>query len=190
MGLRETFERRGYRYFDFENSQDAVNFLCSECAGKTVSFGGSVTLQELNAYEALSVNSRCFWHWKKDSVETIRAAECFVTSANAVAETGEIVNIDGNGNRVSSSIFGHKSVYFVIGENKLCPDLVSALDRARNVAGPLNAKRLNRNTPCTSDGKCHDCQSPECICSAITVLRRKPSSYEGTVVLIRETLGY
>lgn len=190
MGLKERLECRGYRYFEFSGREEAVEFLCNECAGKTVSFGGSMTVKEIGLYEALSVRSRCAWHWMQDAAEEICNATVFITSANALAETGEIVNIDGNGNRVSGTIYGHDEVFFVVGQNKLTPDLPSAWDRARNVAAPLNAKRLNRNTPCVKDGVCHDCQSPDCICSAIAILRRKPSSCRASVVVIREDLGY
>ena len=190
MGLKDVFEKRGFRFCEFTDREEAVRFLCEECNGKTVSFGGSITLQELDLYNRLSENSSCAWHWKKDPADAIRNAEVFVTSANAISETGEIVNIDGNCNRVSSSIYGHKHVYFVIGENKLCRDLPTAWERARNIAAPLNAKRLNKNTPCAIDGKCHDCQSQDCICAVISVLRRKPSSCGATVVFIHETLGY
>ncbi|MBO5213287.1 MAG: lactate utilization protein [Clostridia bacterium] len=190
MGLKETFERRGFRFVEFQSKEEAVAFLCAECAEKTVSFGGSVTVQELNLYEELQKKSECSWHWKKDPAQSISNADVFITSANAVSETGEIVNIDGHCNRVSASIYGHKQVYFVFGENKLTADLPEAWNRARNVAAPKNAKRLNRKTPCAIDGVCHDCQSPECICSAIAILRRKPSSCDATLVLIRESLGY
>lgn len=190
MGLKEIFERRGFQFVAFDTREDAVSFLCRECNGKTVSFGGSVTVQEMNLYEALSVNSNCSWHWKQDPTQAVTSADVFITSANAVSETGEIVNIDGHCNRVSASVYGHKQVYFVFGKNKLTPDLPSALDRARNIAAPKNAMRLKRKTPCTVDGRCHDCQSPDCICSATVILRRKPTSCDATLILIREDLGY
>ncbi len=190
MGLKETFERRGFRFVEFENQEEAVSFLRSECNGKSVSFGGSVTVGEIGLYEELEKSSKCAWHWKKDSEKDILSSEVFITSANAVSEAGEILNIDGNCNRISASVYGHGHVYFVFGQNKLTPDLPSAWDRARNIAAPRNAMRLNRKTPCTIDGKCHDCQSPDCICSTVAIMRRKPSSCAVTLVLIRENLGY
>lgn len=190
MGLKEAFERRGFTFFEFESREEAVRHLLRECSGKTVSFGGSVTVQELNLYERLSEFATCFWHWKKDEEANIRETEIYVTSANALSEDGQIVNIDGNCNRVANSIYGHKHVYFIVGQNKLCKDLPAAWNRARNVAAPKNAKRLGRNTPCSTDGVCHDCQSPECICSVISVLRKQPSSCTATVLLIHEDLGY
>ena len=190
MGLKETFELRGFQFAEFQNKEEAVSFLRRECSGKTVAFGGSVTLQELGLYEALNEDSSCAWHWKKDEGEKIAAAQVYITSANAVSETGEIINIDGNCNRVSSSVYGHEQVYFVIGQNKLTKDLPSAWNRARNIAAPKNAMRLNRKTPCAVDGICHDCQSPDCICALIAILSRKPSSCKATLVLIHEDLGY
>ncbi|MBQ2272653.1 MAG: lactate utilization protein [Clostridia bacterium] len=190
MGLKENLIRRGYDFVEFDTKEDAASYLCNACAGKTVALGGSVTLSEMGLYEGLQKSSVCFWHWKNDSLADARTASVYVTSANALAETGEIVNIDGNGNRVSSSIFGHETVYFMVGENKITSDLPSAWDRARNIAAPKNAARLGKNTPCAADGVCHDCQSPQCICSVITVHRRKPSSCNAVVILVHESLGY
>jgi NAD-dependent dihydropyrimidine dehydrogenase PreA subunit len=88
-------------------------------------------------------------------------------------------------------LYGHKKVYLVAGSNKLAKDYDSALYRARNVAAPLNAKRLGRKTPCAVNAdKCYDCNSPERICHALTVLWQAPTSCEYEVILIDETLGY
>lgn len=122
MGLKEVFETRGFSFFEVNSKEDAVTFLCEACIGKTVSFGGSMTVQEMGLYDALKTTSDCSWHWKQDPDEAISAAQVFITSANAVSETGEIVNIDGHCNRVSGSLYGHDQVYFIIGENKLTPD--------------------------------------------------------------------
>ena len=108
-----------------------------------------------------------------------------------MAETGEIINIDGTGNRVAAVSYGHKKVYIIVGKNKVEPDFEKALFRARNVAAPLNARRLARNTPCVKNElKCHDCKSPERICRTLSVFYTKPSGCEYEVVLINEELGY
>ena len=108
-----------------------------------------------------------------------------------LAETGEIVNIDGNCNRVASNMFGHDKVYFVIGSNKIAPDYDAALWRARNIASPKNAQRLGAATPCAAKGdKCYDCDAPGRICRGMTVLARKMGSCEMEVVLVDEELGY
>ena len=110
----------------------------------------------------------------------------------ALAETGELINIDGTGNRVASTIFGHEEVYFIVGVNKLAPDYDAALWRARNVASPKNARRLGKKTPCAVRGdKCYDCKSPERICRALAVLWERPTGIgRAEVVLVNEPLGY
>lgn len=116
----------------------------------------------------------------------------YLTSVNGLAETGELINIDGTCNRVSASIYGHKTVLFVVGVNKIAPDYEKALWRARNIASPKNAQRLGRKTPCAVKGdRCYDCQSPERICRALVTLWQKPTGVEkAEVVLVEEELGY
>ena len=120
------------------------------------------------------------------------AADVYILSANAIAEsTGEILSIDGTGNRVSSTLFGHGKVYFVAGRNKVSPDFDSALWRLRNVVAPKNAQRLQRKTPCAAKGdKCYNCNSPERICNALVVHYKKMRSMDMEVVLIDQELGY
>ena len=115
----------------------------------------------------------------------------YLSSINGLAETGEIINIDGNCNRVAGILYGHKKVYLVAGANKLAADYDSALYRARNVAAPLNAKRLGLATPCAEKGdRCYNCKSTARICRALTVLWTKPNSGAFEVVLVEEPLGY
>ena len=117
--------------------------------------------------------------------------DAYVCSANAIAETGEIVNIDGMGNRLAGTMFGHKSVYIVAGVNKVCPDLDAAIYRARNVAGPLRARSMGKKTPCaTGELKCWDCRSPERVCRAMTILMYKMMGMEKCeLILVDEELG-
>jgi NAD-dependent dihydropyrimidine dehydrogenase PreA subunit len=146
----------------------------------------------MGLYERLEKFNTVVWHWREpDAKERFPEFTAYLTSVNAAAETGELVNIDGGGNRVSASIYGPKKVFFILGANKIVPNLPSALDRARNLASPLNAKRLERKTPCVRDGKCHDCDSPERICGVIAIHLRPLSGCPHTeVVLINENLGY
>jgi len=110
---------------------------------------------------------------------------------NGIAETGEIVNIDNTGNRVAATLYGHKKVYLVAGLNKVAPDLSGAIDRARNIAAPPNAKRLGKKTPCAVKGdRCYDCKSPERICRTLNVLWERPTGSVYEVILINENLGY
>ena len=117
----------------------------------------------------------------------------YLTSANAIAETGEIVNIDGSGNRIAATLYDRERVVFVAGVNKLAPDLDSAMYRARNVAAPLNARRLNRNTPCAKAKvmKCYDCVVKDRLCRGIATIVWPMRSVKVTeVVLVGEELGY
>ena len=189
--------KRGFRAQYFASKEEASKALATSIRCTTVGFGGSVTVQQMGLHDLLAENNEVFWHWTDaDRVQAqINAAlaEVYILSANALAETGEIVNIDGNGNRLASSLYGHKRVIFLVGVNKLTPDLPSAVERARNVASPLNARRLQRKTPCalSEPMRCHDCLSPERICSGMVILMEKMGSIpEMDVYLIGEELGY
>ena len=198
VSIDETIKNLKARGFDacyFEKSQDAVSYLTSSLKGETIGFGGSMTLEALNLFKLLSENNSVFSHWSQEPIDARKKsaeAEVYITSANAVAQTGEIINIDGTGNRVASTLFGKKKVYIIVGVNKIAEDYDKALWRARNVASPLNARRLNKNTPCVNgELRCYDCKSPERICRALVVLWNKMSGMEKLeVVIINEQLGY
>ena len=100
------------------------------------------------------------------------------------------MNVDAVGNRTAAMTFGPKKVIIVAGMNKVRPDLPSALERIREVAGPMRAKSLNLDTPCAKTGVCSDCNAPKRICEVTTILHRKPWMTDISVVLINETLGY
>jgi hypothetical protein len=118
-------------------------------------------------------------------------AQVYLSSVNGISEQGEIVNIDNTGNRVAAISYGPEEVFLIAGKNKVAPDFEAALHRARNVAAPLNAKRLNRKTPCAVKAdRCYDCKSPDRICRNLSVLWTKPAGAHYTVVLIDEELGY
>jgi len=195
--LKENLERNGFVVSYYETAAEATAALKEAIKGKTVGFGGSCTLRDMGLFEALSEENQVFWHWKQQPMNEIRskanAADVYLTSLNGVAETGELINIDGDGNRLAATTFGDKKVYFIIGVNKIAPDFHSALDRARNIAAPLNARRLNKETPCAmgSEVKCYDCSSPNRICKGMTVLYKKMGGVtEMGVMIINEELGY
>ena len=106
-----------------------------------------------------------------------------------MTEDGQIVNIDGNGNRVAALTWGPKHVVYIVGINKICQDLDAAVKRARSTAAPVNAQRFNLHTPCKADGVCHNCQSPDSICNYIWIQRLSPN-HRHTVILVAEDLGY
>ena len=195
--VKQKLEANGFSVSVFATGEEAAAYLNREIDGVTVGMGGSVTLGQLGLKESLSAHNTLFSHGftPGDPTQVQRlaaAADVYLLSANGLAEdTGEIINIDGTGNRAASSLYGHKKVYFVIGKNKLAPDFHSALHRARNVAAPKNAQRLGRKTPCALKGdRCYDCDSPERICRGLVVHYKKMNSMEMEIVLIDQELGY
>lgn len=190
--VKANLEKSGYKVSCFESAKEAAEYMDSSIDGMSVGFGGSMTLEEMGIYEMLKSHNEVLWHWKESGVLTkAQTSDVYISSVNAIAESGEIINIDGNCNRVAGILYGHKKVYLVAGANKIVQDYDAAVFRARNVVAPLNAKRLGRNTPCAvKTDKCYDCNSPERICKGLSVLWQKPSSCEYEVVLIAENLGY
>lgn len=192
----KNLEKNGFTVRYFETAEAAAEYLLSQLHGCTVGIGGSVTIGQLALYDRLCADNTVYWHGVCNTEETKKCAaqaQVYLTSANAIAETGEIVNIDGAGNRVASMLYGHETLYIVSGVNKLTPDLHAAIDRARNVAAPRNARRLGRKTPCalSEPMRCHDCASPERICRALCVLERPVFGIGRTeVILIGQALGY
>lgn len=192
--VKQNLEARGYTVRVFSTGKEAADYLDASLDGKSVGFGGSVTLDVLGLYERLEKHNRTAWHWRwEDRAAAHReaqAAEVYLTSANALAETGELVNIDGTGNRVAATLFGHEKVYFVIGRNKLAPTYDEAVWRARNIASPQNARRLGKKTPCAVKGdRCYDCKSPDRICRGLVTLWGPMMGMEAEVLLIDEDLG-
>ena len=187
---RKNLEGRGFRVHRFASGAEAAEFLVQTLHGTSIGIGGSVTIDTLGVYDRLCGSNEVFWHWKNYAPETRERAgkaETYLCSANGVSENGEIVNIDGFGNRVAGTIYGPERVFLVVGRNKIAPDLTGAIDRARNIAAPLNARRLNRHTPCAvGEPRC-----PEKVCGVMTVFFMPPTSIkEFHVILVDEDLGY
>lgn len=191
--VSEKLKKSGYEVSVFDTGREAAEYLNGKIDAVTVGIGGSATVEKIGLYKLLSTHNEVFWHWKQDPGTARRqamSAQVYVTSANALAETGEIINIDGVGNRVAATLFGHEKVYFVIGRNKLAATYEEAVWRARNVAAPGRARQLGRKTPCAAgEPKCYDCQSPERLCRGMVVLFGPMSGMEAEVVLIDEELG-
>ena len=195
--LKGTLERNGFTVTVCATKEEASAYLNGRIHNTTVGMGGSMTITELGLRDSLSAHNVVFSHGYTPcdaalAQEMASTADIYLLSANAIAEsTGEILNIDGRGNRVASSLYGHKKVYFLAGKNKVSPDFESALLRLRNVVAPKNAQRLKRNTPCAVKGdKCYNCNSPERICNGLVVHYRKMMGMDMEVVLIDEEVGY
>ncbi len=164
-----------------------------------VGVGGSQTIRELGILEKLEEQDNTIYnHWKpglsKENVLEIRksqmTSDLFLSSVNALTLNGELVNIDGIGNRVNSTNFGPRKVILVAGYNKIVDDVQEAIHRIKNFAAPLNARRLNIDVPCAKVGKCVDCSSPNRICRVIVIHERRPSLTDILVILVGEELGF
>ena len=196
--VKGNLEALGYKVHEFGTAGEASAWIDGEIDGCTVGFGGSETLSAMGLYGILSAHNSVYSHHvPKDGMTTaeLKAAACaadvYLSSVNGLSENGEIINIDGKGNRVSSIFYGHRRVYLVIGVNKLAKDYENALWRARNIAAPLNAKRLGMKTPCAAKAdRCYDCKSPDRICRELAVLWECPIGSDITIVLVDEKLGY
>jgi hypothetical protein len=166
---------------------------------QSIGVGGSLTIRGLGILEKLEAQGHAIYdHWKpglsKENILEIRksqmTSDLFLSSANAITLNGELVNIDGIGNRVNSTNFGPGKVILVVGYNKIVEDVQEAIKRIKNVAAPLNARRLNIDVPCAKAGKCVDCNSPNRICRVIVIHERKPSLTDILIILVGEELGY
>ncbi len=195
--LKQRLESNGFSVSVFATGEEAAAYLNRQIDGVTVGMGGSMTLAQLGLQKSIGAHNTLYCHGftpgdPKEVQRMASSADVYLLSANAVAaDTGEIINIDGTGNRVASSLYGHKKVYFVVGRNKVAPDFESALHRARNVAAPKNAQRLGRNTPCAAKAdRCYNCNGPERICRGLVVLYKKMTSMDMEVVLIDQEAGY
>ena len=196
--LKKSLENKGYEVLTFATGTEAAEALDTRIDGKTVGIGGSLTVHQLGLFGKLAGHNTVYWHDEVPEgmtpVQTRSAAtraQVYLSSVNGISEQGEIVNIDNTGNRVAAISYGPEEVFLIAGKNKVAPDFEAALHRARNVAAPLNAKRLNRKTPCAVKAdRCYDCKSPDRICRNLSVLWTKPAGAHYTVVLIDEELGY
>ena len=160
----------------------------------TISMGGCMSAHEIGLVQALQEgNYQYLDRSKMEPREGLLAAydsDVFLSSANAMTSDGILVNIDGNSNRVSCIAQGPKKVIFIVGMNKVCDDLDSAMKRARNVAAPINAQRFEVKTPCTETGKCFDCKSPDTICCQFLITRYSRHTGRIHVILVNDNLGF
>lgn len=163
--------------------------------GSSVSMGGAMSAHEIGLVDALKKGNYNFID--RDAAEDKRAAmlaaydaDYFLTSANAITEDGVMINIDGNSNRVSAIAQGPRHVVAIVGMNKVCPDVDSAMKRARNVAAPTNAQRFGLSTPCAKTGACMDCKSPDTICCQFLITRFSRHADRIHVIMVNDSLGF
>ena len=196
--IKNNFTKRGFVFNYFETCEEGIDFIKSIIPeGSSIGFGGSVTVKESGLLSALQESNDTLYHgdfYPKDYKETLlkkmHESDWYIASANALCESGDIVNVDGRGNRVAEMLHGPKNVIFLCGVNKLVDSIQSGIDRVHNVASPKNCVRLNKKTPCAITGKCNRCNSPDTICRA-TVIHHHPTTGKNVyIVLINKNLGY
>lgn len=166
--------------------------------GATVGWGGALSAQQiglidaLNAgqYNAIDRDKASTPEEREQAMKKCLLAEVFVTGANAISLDGQMVNIDGNGNRVAAIVYGPGSVVVIAGMNKVVDTLEAAVTRARTVAAPMNKQRFALETPCEVTGTCADCKSDGCICNQILITRNCKPTGRIKFILVGEELGF
>lgn len=183
----------GYYAADKEEALKIALSLIPE--GCTATMGGGMSVIEIGLVDALKDGN--YNYIDREEAEDRRAAmlaaydaDVYLASCNAITEDGELVNIDGNANRVSCIAYGPKKVVFIVGMNKVCNDLDSAIKRARNVAAPINKQRFGGNTPCVKTGSCFNCKNPDTICCQFLITRYSKHQDRIHVILVNDFLGF
>lgn len=168
-------------------------------AGMKVGLGGSMTVAAIGAREKVAQLGAEVLDHNAPGLDAARKLEIrreqltcdvFLSGSNAVTLEGDIVNVDGAGNRVAALTFGPKKTVVVVGANKIVRDLDEAFERLETIASPMNNKRLDQPNPCVKTGHCEDCKGATRICRVYQILRRKPSLSDFTVIVVGEALGY
>lgn len=196
----EALKRSGFDARFVQKGGEALEFIAALVKpGMKVGLGGSMSLRAIGVHDRLRAmgadvldhNAPGLDQGKK--TEILRAqltCDLFLSSSNAVTLEGDIVNVDGNGNRVAALTFGPRKTVVVVGANKVVRDLDEALARIETVAAPMNNKRLDRSNPCVKSGTCEDCRNETRICRVYQILRRRPTLSDFTVIVVGESLGF
>ncbi len=195
----EKFNKRGIEGYYCDNAEDALltakRFLTPGCS---ISWGGSQTISEIGLLDELAASDYILYdrstantlEEKSLLYSKIVTSDYFFMSSNAITLDGQLVNIDGAGNRVACLITGPKNVIIIAGMNKIVTDVTTGIERVRNMASPPNAVRIGANTPCSEIGKCANCLVDDCICCEIVITRKSRIPGRIKVILVGEELGY
>ncbi len=192
--------KRGFNA-SFYNDTTSLNRKILKKIPKNTTIGipGSVTIRQLGLIEMLrDRGNKIYQHWEKGLTEKTDKeprrlegqANYYLTSANAITTQGEIINIDGVGNRVAHMIFGPKNVFIIAGINKIVHSLEQGINRARNIAAVKNAKRVGAELPCVRTGICQDCKATDRICRVTTIIHYCPLQTSISVFLVNKELGF
>lgn len=196
----EAFKKNDFDALYVKSSKEAAEYILKHVkSGDKVGFGGSATINSLGVKDkikemgAVMLDHGAPGLSPEEKLNIRRAqltSDLFLCSSNAATINGELVNVDGVGNRVAAMMFGPKKVIVVIGVNKICKDLDGAFDRIEMEAAPKNNFRFETGNACTKVGSCVDCKNPKRLCRAYSILKRKPSQTDLTIVVVGENLGF
>ena len=193
--LVKNLKSRHFDAFYCETAQEALAKALELIGeGSSVGWGGAMSAQQIGLFDALHAGNyrpidRDKAPDRQQAMMDCFCADVFVTGANALSLDGEMVNIDGLGNRVAAIVYGPKKILVIAGMNKVCDTLEDAITRARTVAAPMNEQRFLGNTPCAVTGTCADCKSEQCICNQILITRHCRPVGRIQFILVGEELG-
>ena len=197
----DALNRKGFNAVYAADADEAKDIVLSLIGGhESVGVGGSVTLDQIGLLDALADSGHVVYSTilaarrgggsKEEMRRLGMTADVYLSSTNALTLQGDLVNIDGIGNRVAGMIYGPKKVIIVAGRNKLTKDPHTAVARIKKQACPPNARRLGLNTPCAKQGVCADCDSPQRMCNVVVRIQWPPHGKEYHVVLVDGDFGY
>lgn len=196
----EALQKNNFTASYVNTKQEALDKLAALIPqDATVGIGGSWTIKEVGIDTLLEERGNTVFNHNKPGLtkeETLAlrrkelTCDVFLTSTNALTLKGELVNVDGTGNRVAAMVFGPKKVIIITGVNKIVTSLDAAMDRIELAAAPINNKRLNMPNPCAKTGECMDCQGPTRICNVTTIMHKRPPATDIEVIIIGEQLGF
>lgn len=197
--LLKNLTSRGFEaYYCADKDQARAKALELIPKGASVGWGGCASAEQIGLVDAVRKGN--YTAMDRDTAATPQervkimkqclGADVFLTGANALSLDGQMVNIDGNGNRVAAVVYGPDSVLVIAGMNKVCDTLDAAVTRARTIAAPMNKQRFDSKTPCEVTGACADCKSDSCICNQILITRNCRPAGRIKVILVGEELGF
>lgn len=197
--LVENLKKRHFDAYYCANAADALKQALEIIPeGSSVGWGGTKSAEEIGLldairkgnYRAIDRDACTTPEEKEQAANDALFADVFIAGANAMSLEGEMITIDGTGNRLAAIVYGPKKVVVLVGMNKVCDTLEAAVERARTVAGPINMQRFMKNTPCAVTGCCGDCKSPDCICNQILITRNCRPAKRICYIVVGEELGF
>ncbi|MGQ9664688.1 MAG: lactate utilization protein [bacterium] len=196
----ESLRRRAFNAQYFDTVNEVNNFLLKSIpTDASIGIGGSMTIRELGIIERFEQRgNKIIHHWQKGLTEETdkevrkkeMLADYYLTSANAITKNGDIINIDGIGNRIAAMVYGPENVFIIAGHNKIVSSIHDGIKRSKEIAAVMNAKRVSAKTPCVASGACVDCNVEGRICRVISIIQYRPWQTNISVLLVNEILGF